>query len=167
MSEAWEKCYSPTHLLDRAHVSWCSGDLNSTYRIAPPRSALVHSSTPRVHLLRAATASSRFHVHIHVGSTEPCSRGKFHFPWPRALNHLPATPTHSLCRNHKCNRSPRRHNCRFYMHQAHRHQCFRKHFLLEMGNATVTAIHVLIDTTFVRAATVAINDAIVCSHTDS
>ena len=57
------------------------------------------------------------------------------------------------------------------MHHAHSHQCFRTHFLahyfhLEIGNAIATVIHVLIDTTFVRAATVATNDdAIVCSHT--
>ena len=49
------------------------------------------SSTPRVHLLRAATASSRFHVHIHVGSTEPCSRENFtflgHTHWAIYLQH--------------------------------------------------------------------------------
>ena len=39
------------------------------------------------------------------------------------------------------------------------------YFHLEIGNAIVIAIHVLIETTFVRAATVAINDAVVCSHT--
>ena len=38
-------------------------------------------------------------------------------------------------------------------------------FLLEVGTAIATVFRVLIDTTFVRAATVAINDAIVCSHT--
>ena len=66
---------------------------------------------------------------------------RFHIPWRRTLIHLPATSTHSLRRNHTCNRSPRRHSFRFYMHQTHRN---------------------LVDTTFVRAATVAIN---VCSHT--
>ena len=63
-----------------------------------------------------------------------------------------------------------RRSCRFYMPQAHSHQCFRTLFqlntsTLEVGSATATATHVLIDTTFVRVATVAINDdAIVCSH---
>ena len=45
------------------------------------------------------------------------------------------------------------------MQQAHSHQCSRTRFLthycrLEIGNATATVIHVLIDTTFVQAATV-------------
>ena len=56
------------------------------------------------------------------------------------------------------------------MHYAHSHQCFRTPFLahysrLEVGNTIATVVYVLIDTTFVRAATVAINDAIVSSHT--
>ena len=45
-----ETCQFPTHSLDRAHVSWGSGDLKST------------------------SATWHLHVRIHVGSTEPRSR---------------------------------------------------------------------------------------------
>ena len=82
------------------------------------------SCTPRVHL-RAATASSHLHVQMHVGITEVCSRRKVLIPWPGTLSHSPATSTRSLRRNHTCDRSPRRHSFRLYMHQAHNHQCFR------------------------------------------
>ena len=64
----------------------------------------LRSCTPRVHLLRVATASS----HFHAGNIEQCSREKIHIPWPRTLSQVPATSTQSLHHNHTCDRSPRR-----------------------------------------------------------
>ena len=66
-------------------------------------------------------------LHIYVGSIEPFSREDFTF-LGHTLSHLPATSTRSLRRNHTCNSSTRRHGFRFYIHQAHSHQCFRAPF---------------------------------------
>ena len=105
-----------------------------------------------------------FHFHIHV---------------TKEISHSLVTQAESFFCNTNSQSSSQSHvtlftsltQFHFYMHQTHRNQCFRapffvQHFHLEIGNAIAPVIHVLVDTT--RAATVAINDAIVCfTHTDS
>ena len=53
----------------------------------------------------------------------------------------------------RCNRSPCRHSCRFYTHQTHNSECSPHTITLLTASiwAIATVIHVLIDTTFVRA----------------
>ena len=77
--------------------------------MAPCNPFDLRSCTPRVHLLKVATASPHFHVRIHVGSTEPCGRKKFSHSFSRTLSHVPATSTHGLRRNHTCHSSPCQH----------------------------------------------------------
>ena len=85
-----------------------------------PLREFIFSELPRQH-----------HIFTFTFTSAPPNRFRwrnFDIPWPRTLSHLPATSTHGLRRNHTCNRSPRRHSFRFYMHQAHHHPCFRTPF---------------------------------------
>ena len=84
-------CYIPTHSLGRAHVAWVSDDSFSSQDTTGLSLRLAHTQSRQcTGLVHPSQFSALFDLHS-----------------PRKLSQLPATPTHSLRRNHTCNCSLR------------------------------------------------------------